>query len=715
MKKDSDYRDLAKPLAEQDYAKCSADAFTRWLDDDKSLILLDGLDEISEEPDRIRACDWIDRMVAKYPKACFVVSSRPTGYRKGDGIELKTVLVRADIQGFTEKQQDEFLDKWFKAYYCLKEMRDDKVDEDEWKRHQEEKAREKAGGIKAFLDDEKNITLRKLASSPLLLQIMAMLWKERDKLPGSRVELYESALYYLLGYRDEKRGIIPLIPANDAMKVLAPVALWMQEQVRKDEAEQEEIIQKMGEELSVLSDPPDKELFFQRIVDRSGLLVRYVNTTQYQFSHKTFREYLAGFQLKEDRPYEHLGKLVRHFGEDWWSEVLRFFLWQVDANVFNAFMEKFFGSAKSESLTQKEQDLLALLVEEAPRKKIDALQKKLLDQTTGVNQQLYLLDCLDRIRLQNPAGSDVVGAVRDFINSENVRDNKVILRAQEMMGADSVSGEEVFISHVELDAQYIRIEKGDFIFSVSGKAVSVEELYVAKYPVTNKRYRQFIAYLDSPEPIRAHFSVEDYRQLLLEIARQSDDTRFFPYLQQQTDWAELFSSSYDDDERFAHDDQPVVGVSCYAARAYCLWLSMLESKGNEKGRYRLPTEMEWEWAAGGRRDKSGEVLEVREYPWGDKPEPTPKHANYDRNEGATTLVGRYPDGATPDGLYDMAGNVWEWMENGYKDDTDHVALRGGSWLSNAGYLLCSARSSLDDPQLRDSVIGFRVVRPSPSS
>jgi formylglycine-generating enzyme required for sulfatase activity len=84
-------------------------------------------------------------------------------------------------------------------------------------------------------------------------------------------------------------------------------------------------------------------------------------------------------------------------------------------------------------------------------------------------------------------------------------------------------------------------------------------------------------------------------------------------------------------------------------------------------------------SAGGRREEPDKVLKVREYPWGDKPEPTPKHANYNGNEGATTPVGRYPDGATPEGLYDMAGNVWEWMENWYDEHPEYKSVRGGSW------------------------------------
>lgn len=129
--------------------------------------------------------------------------------------------------------------------------------------------------------------------------------------------------------------------------------------------------------------------------------------------------------------------------------------------------------------------------------------------------------------------------------------------------------------------------------------------------------------------------------------------------------------------------------------------------------YRLPTEKEWEWAAGGRRDKPEKVLKVRKYSWGDKPEPTAKHANYDRNEGSTTPIGRYPEGATPEGLYDTAGNVWEWMENWSSAVLKYKALRGGSWLNFSEVLACSFRFN-GVPGFRGGYfVGFRVVRPSP--
>jgi len=121
--------------------------------------------------------------------------------------------------------------------------------------------------------------------------------------------------------------------------------------------------------------------------------------------------------------------------------------------------------------------------------------------------------------------------------------------------------------------------------------------------------------------------------------------------------------------------------------------------------YRLPLEKEWEWAAGGEPYGS-----VREYPWEkDKGKPGPTLANYSGNVGATTPVGRYPEGSTPQGLMDMAGNVWEWMGNYDDEDKKFFALRGGSWNNLDLLLRCAARF-FNHPAYWADLVGFRVLR-----
>jgi formylglycine-generating enzyme required for sulfatase activity/energy-coupling factor transporter ATP-binding protein EcfA2 len=691
--------------------------FFDWLHNRQTLLLLDGLDEIGDPEERIKACDWIDRTVAGFEKARVVVTSRYTGYRKGDGIELRSQHVRADIMDFSAEQQKEFLERWFSSVLC-RELRPASKTKEAWRAEQTQKAKEKAATIIGFLAQPDNRSLRLLAAVPMLLQIMAILWKERHYLPKTRSELYNAALNFILDYRDRQRDIKPLLSAEDARRILTPVSLWMQEELKTDEVDRAEMHVAMQKLLDNLDNPPSAEEFCDYLVKRAGLLMEY-GATSYVFRHKSFREYLASVELikKVLRTTGYLDTLISGFGEDWWEEPIKFFIAQSDAETFDLFMEKFFDFPKSEFLTPKQLFLLLTLIEEAPLKKIDALCKKLLDPKTTVDRQRLILDCLQAV-----GKSSALEAIEQFKTQGLAKNKDVADKSEEVMfvlrpGVGTVPVELVasrlptaptiitlkdrpasFRNPNEHNAEYILIQGGSYRCSMTKKIEKVADTYVAKYPITNRRYRSFIASLKSADEANSDniFSIK-----LAELA----DTipGFRTYLDEEPLRSKRFLSTYDDDRKFGGDDQPVVGVSWYAARAYCLWLSLLE--GNPE-LYSLPTDIEWEYAAAGK--------EGRKYPWlKEKGEPTSKLANYGENIGATTPVGSYPEGATPEGLYDMAGNVWEWMDGIHEKYAPARSLRGGSWVNAPVYLRCSARL-IDDPGNGSSRVGFRVVRSSHS-
>jgi serine/threonine-protein kinase len=159
------------------------------------------------------------------------------------------------------------------------------------------------------------------------------------------------------------------------------------------------------------------------------------------------------------------------------------------------------------------------------------------------------------------------------------------------------------------------------------------------------------------------------------------------------------------------DEHPVVHVSWTDAVAFCEWLSRRISKDEDPHLVRLPTEAEWEYAA---RGEGG-----RKYPWGDA-EPSDRLANFGRNVGDTTPVGSYPDGATPEGVHDLAGNVWEWCGDWTgryppEDEEDPTGphsgasrvLRGGAFL-NFPWNLRAAYRGDRHPEARFDRLGFRV-------
>ena len=739
--------------------------FNGWLRDrnKKSLVLLDGLDEISDLEKRKAACAWIDNTWSGFSSVYFVVTGRSTVVHGPDKVEFAATYSRADVKDFSHKQQKSYLLKWFTTVYTA-ERPPRKMPFKAWLLQQESFAEKKATAIYDYLypveqhvldksqalsEKRERKGLQELAAVPMMLQIMAILFKEKEFLPGNRAKLYSATLNYLLEIRDTGRKILPPLPCDKARRVLAPVALWMQEELHKDEAARSKVYAKMKsklEEVCSPGQPPTTEEFCHYLVNRAGLLVEY-GGQDFIFRHKTFREYLAGEQLSQEKHKEHrIKEIVSHFGDDWWNEPLIFFMAQIDAETFDFFMREVFASSASEKLLEK-QTLLRTLIEESAEKKTDALCEKLLDPKTSQSIQLSVLDCLQTIGM-----GSALESLRDFrsmivsgkVNNEKNkkildRTEEIIFNIEKAVGFNTASATRkvhleaigieagrpgtgsptltvnpslTFRNPYEHDAQYILIHGGEYLYSETKREVTVSDLYVAKYPVTNKQYRSFIDFLaGKPSGNDAILSLKSYKEALHDLAESKDDAvkGFKEYLKDEQSLAERFRSEYDDDRKFNKDDQPVVGVGWYAARAYCLWLTMLADDGIE---YRLPNEKEWEWAAGGRRDRPDEVLGVRKYPWGDEPEPTAKHANYDENEGATTPVGRYPDGATPEGLYDMAGNVWEWMDVWYDDNTKRSkALRGGSWDLNAEDLACSSRVNFF-PDLRLNFFGFRVVRPS---
>lgn len=202
--------------------------------------------------------------------------------------------------------------------------------------------------------------------------------------------------------------------------------------------------------------------------------------------------------------------------------------------------------------------------------------------------------------------------------------------------------------------------------------VDVRQFAIDRTPVTQSEYAEFVAVtghrspaIDSATYRRQGFLVHPYSEVQ-------------PFL-----WS-------GDSPPGGIDDHPVVLVSRDDASAYCVW------RGGEEGgrRLRLPTEPEWEATCRG--------TAARTFPWGNE-----WHEAFAQVEATgTASVWSHPDGATPEGVLDMAGNVFEWtastMPNG------NPTLKSCSWDDAPGTCRCAFRHGRP-AEARHILIGFRCA------
>ena len=156
------------------------------------------------------------------------------------------------------------------------------------------------------------------------------------------------------------------------------------------------------------------------------------------------------------------------------------------------------------------------------------------------------------------------------------------------------------------------------------------------------------------------------------------------------------------DGTFGGGPQPVVGVGLEDALAYAEWAGK-----------QLPSEAQWEFAARGKDN--------RKYPWGNR-EPDPMLCNYGDMMSMTAILGMHEEGRTPEGIHDLAGNIFEWTTDYYmpyrpgatEPKTPAIpryVVRGGCWKSPPDELRCTFRKGLF-PEERLNTVGFRCVLPA---
>ncbi len=540
------------------------------------------------------------------------------------------------------------------------------------------RAEEKASEHQQELLDEirSRPDIEVMAVNPVMLTAIASLHWNRTRLPDQRAELYESVLVWLAQQREEKRKDLrepeaARMPAKQCLSHMEHLAYTMHSEPKGKLVEitrhaAARILAPRFRNVPEDERPAAAVEFLKEEETDSGILVSRGDKLRYW--HLTFQEYLTARALvwREADRLRLLFEENKLYSPDWRETVLL---------------------------------LAGALCKQDPERVDDLLGEMLnrLGPNPGLAERARCVGLIGRI-LQDLRSWDY--KVTDARYQENLdhllpvfdaRAAREIDFATRLEAADALG--QAGDPRLGQD-NWVRVEGGWFWMGAQDKdpqgknydkeasgaespvhRVEVPPFLLGRYPVTVSEYERFVA--------AGGYRNED---LWTEGG--------YGQLKEPGHWR----------RQLRYSNRPVVEVSWNEAAAYCKW-----AKG------RLPTEAEWECAA--RCGRGG----VR-YPWGDE-KPDEHRANYlETGSRSTTPVGLYPEGATPNGIHDLAGNVWEWVQDWWGDysgtqavnpkgpDTgDGRVLRGGAWLSLAWYLRVSYRLRYQ-PGYRDGNLGFRCVR-----
>jgi len=668
------WRFIAETLAGQDLPDLASYLRQKLLDGGV-LVLLDGLDEVPDPQGRQAVRDAVADFAATYsnPANRYLVTCRVYAYQD-PCCQLDRFAIHT-LAPFSQERIDAFVECWYKEVCRLG-----------WKSDAE------AQELTRLLQGAtRRPDLAPLAASPLQLTMMASLHFSWGRLPDDRVELYQEMVRLLLVRWQEARlgeeagvsGTVGAAKLESALERVAFVAHQAQERTEGPADVSQAAL------LTVLKDYLDedwnraKELLGY-VRERAGLLIER-RPGVYTFPHRSYQEYLAGSYLavQPDFPDQAAGLVGRNYAQ--WREVV---LWAVGSMArlkkmiyvaVDAAAALCPGQPPGGDRPEAEWRAAVLAGEALLETGLEEVQAReryrpVLDRARG-----WLVALLRRGAL-SPVDRARAGSVLAQLGDPRFRAGAWFLPDEPLLGFVEVPGGPfVMGSNKKKDPMAYDDE-------LPQHTVDLPAYYVARYPVTVAQFRAFV-----------------------------QDSKYEP----QAPW-----------ERYSGpDNHPVVAVTWYDAQAYCTWLTerfrILDSgvlvdhpaAGDLESRIkdgqwmiRLPTEAEWEKAA---RSADGRI-----YPWGDQPDPN--RANYDETGiGATSAVGCFPAGASPYGVLDLSGNVWEWCQTKWRDNYKSPAdessegeaprvLRGGSFGYHQWYVRCAARRRYP-PDLWRRYLGFRVV------
>ena len=627
--------------------------FSRRLLEHRPLVfLLDGLDEVSDEAERVRVAEWVTSTHQANPDCWFVVTSRYAGY--GQSAMLAPFL-ELHLQPLDRAASEQFIRNWYGIVEASF------ASEPSERAQAEQRAAQAARGLIGLLSSAEFRAARvsALTRNPLLLTTLCLVHRDRGgALPNQRHKLYEACVEILLErWRQAKR--LPLsVPGDQAKRVLQPVALWLHREDGRTRATAAELADTIEPALSQLrANMPSAERFLRSIRDESGLLTGYSGNL-YGFMHLGFQEYLAAREIRRhalEGDQEPLRSLAAAFGESWWQEVLLLFVAQGDPSLF----EPLLARIVAEPAFGRHRELLDLLLEEASEV-TGAPFAACVREDPGHDQELWrrqreALYALERIEPDTAASvaldlsTHPYAPIREWCRAQLGEDQREVSRSER--------------GEVEL----VLVPGGRFAMGSPPDEVgrreaegpqhwvAVTDFWIGRFAVTNEEYARFLQANPSyPEP------------------------------------------RYWNDRRFNGARQPVVGVSWKEARDFAAWAGC-----------RLPTESEWEYAC-----RAGTTTP---YSFGREISRDEAHFDLG-GDGRPATVGSLPANAwglheMHGNVWEWVEDDWhDGYEGAPEDGLAWVGnprgalrvVRGGSWYGSAGIVRAAYRGRYE-PEIRSGV------------
>jgi formylglycine-generating enzyme required for sulfatase activity len=416
----------------------------------------------------------------------------------------------------------------------------------------------------------------------------------------------------------------------------------------------------------------DPESLLRNIRDRSGIFMGY-SEKEYGFAHHSFQEYLAA---EEIRNLWKTDLLAANYNNKWWKEVILLALALDNSSLLETFLEKILPTQKFE----EEPSLVESAMADSIVKPQPPFIKVISDETLSAAIRVNAIRIFAGLK-----GEDVARTLKEAAKGKPLEVARAAYEKLNIRGeAEGVEEprEEIarLIVHARDNSEMVLIPAGTFLYGSKDddkqahsdekpqRSINLPAFYMDKYPVTNEQYCLFLSDIKPDKKNLAQWiNLEgSYENERCRIKKEGEK-----YLAQK-----------------GYERHPVIYVSWHGAKAYA-----------DRAEKRLPTEQEWEKAS---RGSDGRI-----YPWGDKFDAGLCNSRESGNSG-TTEVGRYSDGQSYYGCFDMAGNVWEWTDSLYDKGQEYRALRGGSWFYYATYCRCAYR--FFHPGYRSLDVGFRCAR-----